>query len=160
MCIRDRLSDRINDPEVALARYNRVTSALVLFVWPVSYWAYQKGNTVIAISLIIVTFCAALLSHSNSAQVVSVLIPLVAILGYFLPTFVFWSGFFSVGIFALLSPFIFVSLLNWIKPFSNSIPPSTLDRIEIGTALPLQYLRLPGLDMELASQDISHFHKN
>ena len=125
------LSDRINDPEVALSRYNRVTSALVLFVWPVSYWAYQKGNTVIAISLIIVTFCAALLSHSNSAQVVSVLIPLVAILGYFMPTFVFWSGFFSVGIFALLSPFIFVLLLNWIKPFSNSIPPSTLDRIEI-----------------------------
>ena len=125
------LSDRINDPEVALSRYNRVTSALVLFVWPVSYWAYQRGNKVVAISLIIVTFCAALLSHSNSALVVSVLVPIIAILGYFLPTFVFWSGFFSLSIFALSSPFIFVSLLNWIKPFSNSIPPSTLDRIEI-----------------------------
>ena len=125
------LSDRINDPEVALSRYNRVTSALVLFVWPVSYWAYQKGNIVTAISLIIVTFCAALLSHSNSALVVSIIIPIVAIVAYFLPIFVFWAGFFSLSIFTLLSPFIFVSLLNWIKPFSNSIPPSTLDRIEI-----------------------------
>ena len=125
------LSDRINDPEVALSRYNRVTSALVLFVWPASYWTYQKGNVVMAVSLIIVTCCAALLSHSNSALVVSIMIPLVAVLTYFLPIFIFWSGLFSLIIFALLSPFIFVSLLNWIKPFSGSIPPSTLDRIEI-----------------------------
>ena len=125
------LSDRIHDPEVALSRYNRAMSALILFIWPVSYWAYQKGNVVIAVSLIIVTCCAALLSHSNSALVVSIMIPLVAVLTYFLPIFIFWLGLFSLIIFAFLSPFIFASLLNWIKPFSGSIPPSTLDRIEI-----------------------------
>ena len=154
------LSDRINDPEVALSRYNRVTSALVLFVWPVSYWTYQKGNTVIAISLIIVTFCAALLSHSNSAQVVSVLIPLVAILGYFLPTFVFWSGFFPWASSLFYRHSYSSCYLIGSNHFLTASPRLLWIELKFGTALPLQYLTLPGLDMELASQDISHFHKN
>ena len=124
-------SDRLNDPEVALSRYNRVTSALVIFVWPIAYWVYRKGNPSIAVIIILITCFTAALSDSNSALVVSILIPLVAIIAYFFPTFIFWFGLSSLGIFTLLSPIIFLFLLNWVKLFVDHIPPSTLDRVEI-----------------------------
>ena len=125
------VSDRLNDPEVALSRYNRVTNALVIFVWPISYWVYRKGHPFIAVILISITCFTAALSDSNSALVISILIPLVAIAAYFFATFIFWLVLSSLSIFTLLSPIIFLFLLNCVKPFADRIPPSTLDRIEI-----------------------------
>ena len=125
------LTDRLNDPEVSLSRYNRVTSALIILVWPITAWLYFVKRYFLAAGLIVVVTFSAVLSHSSSAMVVSILAPFVALLACFWPIFTFWLGLVCLVIFSVLSPLLFVSLLTWVRPFADGLPPSTLDRIEI-----------------------------
>ena len=125
------VTERLLDNSVALSRFNRGTSALVILIWPVSFLVFQRGFKITAVFLLISSFCIATLGDSNSAKVSFVLAFITVFLTLVFPRLTLNLIIISVTSFFMLVPIIFLYLLEWSQSVANRIPPSTLDRLEI-----------------------------
>ena len=125
------VTGRLSDPSVALSRFNRGTSALVILIWPTLFLVFHKGFKLAAVFLLISAFCIATLGDSNSAIASVILALIAAVLTWIYPRFTLTLIIIAVIGFSLFVPFIFLHLLEWFQPVANIIPPSTLDRLEI-----------------------------
>ena len=125
------VTERLLDNSVALSRFNRGTSALIILIWPVSFLVFQRGFKITAVFLLISSFCISTLGDSNSAKASFVLAFITAFLTLTFPRLTLNLIIISVTSFFMLVPIIFLYLLEWSQPVANRIPPSTLDRLEI-----------------------------
>ena len=125
------VTDRLLDNSVALSRFNRGTSALIILIWPVSFLVFQRGFKITAVFLLISSFCISTLGDSNSAKASFVLAFITAFLTLTFPRLTLNLIVISVTSFFMLVPIIFLHLLEWSQPVASRIPPSTLDRLEI-----------------------------
>lgn len=125
------VTGRQDDPDLPLFRYNRGTTALVLLAWPAAAWLWSRQRRGLAISLVALSIGAAAYGDSASALVAGLLASITAMAAAVAPMVTLVVGLAVAGAFTLLAPWILLNLLDWVRPFIESIPPSVLDRIEI-----------------------------